>query len=196
MKNISLTEKLVLYFLIIGIGVISIISIYSFYSTKSALMSRTFDQLTSLRLVKKSQVEVFFSDRIRDILLLANADDTREIFSFINEKRIMENDAELLEKSTAYIRKYKAMGNYFNCICLSGRDRVLVKGFPPRRPISCDSKGRLSPEANCFSCSLPGQASAVYSQRYQTRSKDRQAGSFHCSASHCRRQVGDRLAIS
>jgi len=70
MKNITLSEKLILYFLFLGLGTIFIISIYSYYSTQYALMNRTFDQLTSLRIAKKNQVEIFFKDRIKEVILL------------------------------------------------------------------------------------------------------------------------------
>ena len=71
MKFNSLNEKLVLYFVLLGISVIVVISTISFYGTKSALMSRTFDQLTSIRVVKKNQVSQFYIDRMRDITFLA-----------------------------------------------------------------------------------------------------------------------------
>ena len=71
MKNTPLSEKLILYFVLLGIGVILIISTVSFYSTQKALMERTYDQLTSLRIVKTNQVEQFYSDRARDISFLA-----------------------------------------------------------------------------------------------------------------------------
>ena len=69
MKNTPLSEKLILYFVLLGLGAILIISTVSFYSTKRALMSRTFDQLTSLRIVKKNQIDQFYADRVRDITL-------------------------------------------------------------------------------------------------------------------------------
>jgi signal transduction histidine kinase len=71
MKIGSLSEKLILYFVLLGIGTITIVSTVSFYSTKAALMSRTFDQLTSLRIVKKNQIDQFYADRARDITFMA-----------------------------------------------------------------------------------------------------------------------------
>jgi signal transduction histidine kinase len=71
MKIGSLSEKLILYFVLLGIGAIMIVGAISFYSTKEALMSRTFDQLTSLRIVKKNQIEQFYADRMREITFLA-----------------------------------------------------------------------------------------------------------------------------
>ncbi len=95
-------------------------------------MSRTFDQLTSLRLVKKNQVEIFFSDRLKDLTLLSNAYDTKQIISFFNACRKKGNgsdDQELLEKYSEYLNKYKALRNYFSCIYLVGVDQIALKGF-------------------------------------------------------------------
>ncbi len=85
MKKILLSEKLILYFVLLGLGAIVIISTVSFYSTKSALMNRTFDQLTSLRIVKKNQVEQFFNDRSRDLYILASAGETKAMASIIEK---------------------------------------------------------------------------------------------------------------
>ncbi|MCX6304770.1 MAG: sensor histidine kinase [Bacteroidetes bacterium] len=71
MKIDSLSEKLILYFVLLGIGAIMIISTVSFYSTREALMGRTFDQLISLRIVKKNQIDQFYADRARDITFMA-----------------------------------------------------------------------------------------------------------------------------
>lgn len=67
MKIDSLGEKLILYFVLLGTGAILIISTVTFYSTREALMSRTFNQLISLRLVKTKQIDQFYADRVRDI---------------------------------------------------------------------------------------------------------------------------------
>jgi signal transduction histidine kinase len=67
MKIDSLGEKLILYFVLLGTGAILIISTVTFYSTRDALMNRTFNQLISLRLVKTTQIDQFYADRVRDI---------------------------------------------------------------------------------------------------------------------------------
>ena len=73
MKIGTLSEKLILYFVLLGIGAILIISTVAFYSTREALISRTSDQLTSLRIVKKNQIDQFYADRVRDITFLAGS---------------------------------------------------------------------------------------------------------------------------
>ncbi len=73
MRIKSLSDKIVLYFVIIGISAIAIVSTYSFYTSKNALLSRTFDQLTSVRVVKKNQIEQFFNDRLSEFILICNS---------------------------------------------------------------------------------------------------------------------------
>ena len=71
MRIRSLSDKIVLYFVVIGITAIALVSTYSFITSKKALLNRTFDQLTSVRVVKKNQIEQFFQDRMSEIALIA-----------------------------------------------------------------------------------------------------------------------------
>lgn len=75
MKDISLSEKLILIFLLLGLSAIGIVGVFSFFSTKEALLDRTFDQLTSLRIVKRNQIESFFSDRCQEAMKMAKSPD-------------------------------------------------------------------------------------------------------------------------
>ena len=59
MKNISLTEKLVLFFVILGIAAISVISSYSYHNARKAIVSRTFDQFKFLKGSKKESAGKF-----------------------------------------------------------------------------------------------------------------------------------------
>jgi signal transduction histidine kinase len=134
MRNISLTEKLVLYFLFLGIVVISVISLYAFYSTKQALMNRTFDQLTSLRMVKRNQVEIFFGDRIKDMVLLAHAEETRGIMKNVclNGSQVKPaQKAALFEDFHRFLKKYHTLTSYFNCIYFCGNNHETLKGSLP-----------------------------------------------------------------
>ncbi|MCX6272321.1 MAG: HAMP domain-containing protein [Bacteroidetes bacterium] len=79
MRNKSLTEKLVLYFLFIGLITIISISWYSFQSGRKAIISRTLDQLTSVRVVKQKLVEKYVADRLNDVQLYAGSNCLNEI---------------------------------------------------------------------------------------------------------------------
>ena len=73
MKHISLTEKLIVYFVVLCILSIGLVSFFSYGNARKALIERTLDQLISIREVKKTRVESFFDDRIKDLKLLASS---------------------------------------------------------------------------------------------------------------------------
>ncbi len=126
MKKILLSEKLILYFVLLGLGAIVIVSTVSFFGTKTALMNRTFDQLTSLRITKNNQVEQFFNDRIRDMQLLAGDDDTKMLATAIsqngqeNKRRSIQDDKltdvaveRINDQVDRYLSKYKLFQYHF-----------------------------------------------------------------------------------
>ena len=59
--------------------VIMVIGSYSYHTAKKALLNRTFDQLISLRLEKKNQIEQFFHDRDRELNLLAKSSEIKQL---------------------------------------------------------------------------------------------------------------------
>jgi signal transduction histidine kinase len=112
MKFDSLSEKLILYFVLLGIGAIMIISAVSFYSTKEALMNRTFDQLTSLRIVKKNQIDQFYADRVRDIRFMAG--------TFHGPDPSSTGDAQGVD--------FQALSKYFTSFYFLKNDGIKVQG--------------------------------------------------------------------
>lgn len=88
MKDISISEKLILYFVTAGIIVIIIIGSITYYITKQALIDRTFDQLISLRLEKTNQLERFFHDRKAEIIQITHSHDIQ------NQIKNIENNDE------------------------------------------------------------------------------------------------------
>ncbi|MHC1707702.1 MAG: HAMP domain-containing protein [Bacteroidales bacterium] len=87
MKKINLTEKLILYFLVIGILTIVTISWYAYQSGRKAILSRTFDQLTSVRVLKQNQVEDFFSERLIEFDQYHNTPGITNLCSKITETK-------------------------------------------------------------------------------------------------------------
>lgn len=73
-RNSSIVRKLIIYFVLLNIFTVSVVSSYSYFRAKSALVERTFDQLTSLRIEKKSRVEGFFKDRMLDLELITSSE--------------------------------------------------------------------------------------------------------------------------
>jgi len=112
MRTRSLSDKIVLYFVIIGITAIAVVSTYSFITFKHALLNRTFDQLTSVRVVKKNQVEQFYQDRLSEIILIANI---RGITNLKQDK--LTYLWQHLKKSGYYTKIYVQQGNGNTAVC-------------------------------------------------------------------------------
>jgi len=112
MRKIALTEKIILYFLLLGIGIIIIISSYSFYNSRNALMNRTFEQLTSIQTVKKKQIENFFADRIREIKLISSSEDALRLLQLLDHsskseiRNIKIKENKLNNEFKHYLNKY------------------------------------------------------------------------------------------
>jgi methyl-accepting chemotaxis protein len=75
----SINRKLMILFFIVGVSSLSVIGIYSYFKTKEALLIRTLDQLTSIRVIKKGQIEFFLNERSKNITLLAQNEYLRNI---------------------------------------------------------------------------------------------------------------------
>lgn len=148
MKNITLSEKLILYFLCLGLGTIFIISAYSYYSTQAALMNRTFDQLTSLRIAKKNQVEIFFRDRIKEVILLSGSDETRKIASSLDKMPEIESKREM----SHYLEKFKSLTGYFTSVMIISDKNKFIRGYTVDPVIGT---GTLTPGIPGYRVGLP-----------------------------------------
>lgn len=127
MRQISLNEKLVVYFVILGVSGLIAVALFSFYTTKQALLSRTFDQLISVRVNKKKQVESFFEDRVRDIRLMADNDEAVQLAQWLTGQTDSKNPAVSLNNSLQqYLTNYlKLAGDYRNIIFVNNREQAL-----------------------------------------------------------------------
>ena len=72
----SIYHKLILYIFFLGIFVIVSVSLYSFVTARNAILERTFDQLNSLKVAKKEQVEQFFNDRLQEVELYSHQENS------------------------------------------------------------------------------------------------------------------------
>jgi two-component system NarL family sensor kinase len=132
----SITNKLIILFLLIGIGSTIIVGVYSYYSARHSLIDRTFDQLTSVKFVKKNRIEDFFSDRFRDINLLSRTTEVEDMISLLhstyqnNKKEIYTTPASdkykqffnLYVKTYGYYDKFIVCDTVGNYIYTSGQD--------------------------------------------------------------------------
>jgi len=81
-NRVTLTQKLFGYYFAICITTILILSTYSYFTAKNALISRTFDQLNSVKFEKERNIENYFFERM---------DEVRQISRYENWERIIES---------------------------------------------------------------------------------------------------------
>ena len=98
-KDINLKAKLIGFFVAIGLIPLALIGVWSIIQSSSALMDSSYNQLISLRDVKKSQIETYFEERKGDIGVLT------EIIANLNQNaQVQIQNINNLKK--AEIEKY------------------------------------------------------------------------------------------
>jgi signal transduction histidine kinase len=130
MKSISITDKLIFYFVSLGIVVIFIIGANAYYFAKIALLDRTFDQLISLRLEKKNRVEQFFLDRVRDVRLIAESNETKKLANSLPKT---PNSFEISSGDT-YLRNFIDSFGYYQRLYIIRQREVVVEIISSQRP--------------------------------------------------------------
>lgn len=115
LKQLPLKVKLLILFIAIGIGSMIAVSVYYFKMNEKAILERTFEQLTSVRVVKKRQLEAFFKDRVREINLIASSSNVKEIIYVLGQKTSGNTiDTTEITNYTAYLNHYLVSSGYFN----------------------------------------------------------------------------------
>ena len=82
----SIVTKLMVLFFLVGILSLAIIGIYSYYKAKSAILQRTLDQLTSIRVMKRSQIRFLFSERSRTLDLISRSGSVIKAISLLDQR--------------------------------------------------------------------------------------------------------------
>jgi signal transduction histidine kinase len=109
MRSTTLTEKLVIASFIISIVIILVVSSFTFNRAKTAILDRTFQQLTSVKVVKGNMLKRFFSNAIDEISLVK---ESKDVFNIVNEINaldtafILESDYEI-SGSASFINQLK-----------------------------------------------------------------------------------------
>lgn len=102
-------------FFVVGVSSLSTIGIYSYLNAKDALLKRTLEQLTSIRVIKKGQIESFFKERFNNLKLLADNDYinklTNEITSDEQSLKVRNFDKNLNYSLFGFNNMYLIVGN-------------------------------------------------------------------------------------
>ena len=128
--RLNLTNKLFFFFLLIGLGGVLVTNLFSFNNTRNAILDRTYKQLTSVRVLKKNQIEIFFKDRINEINHLATSIQTKKIFEKTLKKRNQKDfyhDIDLFIKNSNYFENLFVTN--FNESLVFSKDTGIVHFF-------------------------------------------------------------------
>ncbi|MGR3318141.1 MAG: methyl-accepting chemotaxis protein [Candidatus Anammoxibacter sp.] len=96
-NNMKLSTKLLIFFLIVGVIPFTTIGVISLVKSSGALSEQAFNQLESVRGIKKSQIERFFGERKSDMSVLVDVVGTlrKEAFSKLTAiQKIKKNQIE------------------------------------------------------------------------------------------------------
>ncbi|MEI6766700.1 MAG: histidine kinase [Bacteroidota bacterium] len=133
MKKISITEKMILWFLMLGLASIAVISGFSYHRAKDSLIRRTYDQLTSVKAAKKNSMERFFADRSRETGLVAKSSDIMKMLSILDEHFVEQNREEKLTESqleneyNRFLSRYISGCGYYDNVFLVRSDGNYIK---------------------------------------------------------------------
>lgn len=121
----SIYHKLILYIFFLGIFVIVTVSLYSFITARTAILQRTFDQLTSLKVAKKEQVERFFNDRLKEVELFSHQENSGTLRVKIqkSEGYISFNTSDE-EPGENYLQFFKSGGYYSKVFIVNGNEVI------------------------------------------------------------------------
>ncbi|WIF95814.1 methyl-accepting chemotaxis protein [Caminicella sporogenes] len=122
-KNMRLSTKLLIVILLLSLLPLSISTYLNYKEAKKALEERAFEQLISIRDIKKMQIETYFSDLITDMKILKDnylvkrgIENYEKAFKMgINSDEYKRVEAEFGEK----LRKYKEINGYYDLFLIT-----------------------------------------------------------------------------
>jgi signal transduction histidine kinase len=125
MRRFSITEKLIIASLFLSILTILFVATYSFINTKEAILDRTFNQLTSVRVIKASLINQFFKNSIKEVRLAKSSADIKEIAASINTFKSQQEliDAKLLTNHEQFTNEIQEI--FFNRIFIIGKNNLV-----------------------------------------------------------------------
>ncbi|MEI6124092.1 MAG: ATP-binding protein [Bacteroidota bacterium] len=107
MNKTSLTQKLFGYYFSLSLITIVVLSVYSYYTSKNALISRTFDQLNSVKFEKERNIENYFIERLDEVNQISRSENWAQIIQNPEETTLeSQQKAHILNEYTEKIRKH------------------------------------------------------------------------------------------
>ncbi len=128
---ISLKRKLVFYFLSLGILTIITLSWFSYDHAKRAIMDRTMDQLTSIKIIKKRNLENFYDNRLKEIRLISRTNAMARLFESLYRKLDVSDSLlidETLTPDYPYVLQYLHDCGYYKEILFYRPGPFVISG--------------------------------------------------------------------
>ncbi len=125
MNHISITEKVIVLLVLLGLAVISITATFSYITAENAILDRTFSQLTSVRVKNKKQLEQFFSDRIKTINWFSTSGEINSYFIKLIDYQNSKRNSATLEKENLAINEYLNSSNYYAEYYIVNNDSIV-----------------------------------------------------------------------
>lgn len=122
MQNTKLSEKLIFSFVILSIISLSITGIVLFYVAKNALLANTYNQLISVQVIKKRQLETFFNDRFADL---------NHLYRIVKVKSNsidaeITNEKYISEDLHNYLESFIIQNNYYSKIIIFDNQKNIL----------------------------------------------------------------------
>ncbi|MCF6181858.1 HAMP domain-containing protein [Lutibacter sp.] len=140
MRKFSITDKLVIASISLSIGTILIVASFSFYNAKKAILDRTFNQLTSVRVIKSNLIKNYFSNCFAEIKLAKTSSDIISMISEINKKTPSKNNqsSKLLGITVNNSFLNELRKEKYDAIYLIGKNKMIytIKESKNKSPIN------------------------------------------------------------
>jgi signal transduction histidine kinase len=117
MNRLTLSERLILNFLFIGIITVVVVSTFSYHTTRNALVERSFDQLTSVLNHKQDELIHFFDDRINDSRYIS-----AQLYEVIHDKEYEKN---VISTVNTIFRENRKVNKYFSSIAVGDSKKII-----------------------------------------------------------------------
>ncbi len=133
MRRFSISDKLILASFLLSVIIISIVASYSFYNAKNAILQRTFNQLTSVRVIKAKSIEKFLTACAKEVQLIKSSSDIRDLVKQINQSKkdelFVASSSSRLNYNKAFIENITK--EYYSGISIVGNNGLI---FPLKVP--------------------------------------------------------------
>ncbi len=95
-QKMTISKQLLLSFLTVGLGAISIVSYFFYHDSRNALIERAFEQLTSVKTLKKTKLQDLFAALSERALQLASMSDLEARLQNPKEREALSRNLETL----------------------------------------------------------------------------------------------------